>query len=245
MTNASACSVETHQLSEFVGRKPIKQRLAIRVKAAKAQDIPLPHMLFFRLAGHRQDDARRASRQRARLPAAATTGDKLQKREDVWRCSRTARERVRPYEEKLERVPFHKTSRSYLRGRDPGDQPRGGGASVPPAGGRLLADNFGTRRQARLAYWELPPFTLIGATTDAGDLPQPLVDRLKSTSTWSPTRTPRCCASPRRTPQVHRELPRPHLRRRGGFNSFPATDEEALVELARRARSTPASPPHW
>ncbi len=55
---------------------------------------------------------------------------------------------------------------------------------------------------ARSIKIDLPPFTLIGATTRAGSLTSPLRDRLASCSAWSSIRYPICSISSAAAPAI-------------------------------------------
>jgi Holliday junction DNA helicase RuvB len=89
-------------------------------------------------------------------------------------------------------------------------------------------------------YWDLPPFTLIGATTDAGDLPQPLVDRLKTHIYMEPYTADEM----RRITVSHAakavERAEEIAHENSGTTFYPRIWNEGAIEaIAIRSRSTP------
>ena len=230
-------------LSEFIGQEPAKKRLSMRVRADIAQCTPLPHMLLYGPPGTGKTTLAELLAHERGCAMMPTTGYKLQKRTDVWMLLKgLPLDGFRREDERLVRIPGIPTKPVILFV----DEIQGISNEAAELLYRPLEDAVwpctatmnGVRDQ--FIYWDLPPFTLIGAATDAGDLPQPLVDRLKTHIYMEPY-----------TPDEMRRITASHAAKaieraeeiaseNSGTTFYPRIWNEGAIEaISIRSRSTP------
>ena len=158
----SEARLRPRRLDEFVGQEALKAQLELSIRAAADRGEALDHVLLAGPPGLGQDLAWPGSSPRSSsVPFIQTAGPALE---------RKARHRGLP--------DRPRAALGLLRGRDPPAAARGRGDVLSRDGGRPAADHARRRRRARRSSrCDLPPFTLIGATTRAGLLTTPLRDR--------------------------------------------------------------------
>ena len=154
-------SLRPKTLADYTGQEKAKGNLSVYIEAARRRRGIARPCAAVRSSGAWQNDARGRHRQRdgRQHPRDLRAGYRKGGRP----CGAADESRAGGY--------------SVYR-RDPPPEPRGGGDPVPGDGGLCAIDIIiGKGPSANSIRLDLPKFTLIGATTRAGQLSSPLRDR--------------------------------------------------------------------
>ncbi len=199
-------SLRPLSFDEYVGQKDLKQNLKVFVGAAKMRDEALDHVLLYGPPGLGKTTMSMIIANEMHSNIRVTTGPSIERTGDLV---------------------------ALLSGLEPGDVlfideihrlPKVVEEVLYPAMEDFCVDVvIGKDASTRSIRIDLPPFTLIGATTRAGDLSAPLRDRFGIINKLEYYSIEELTAIISRTSKVY------------GFEM----DEDAKVELAKRSRGTP------
>jgi holliday junction DNA helicase RuvB len=199
-------SLRPRRLGEFVGQERIKDQLAIALQAAKARDEPLDHVLLVGPPGLGKTSLAYIVREELGVGIRCVAGPALERKGDMAAIL-TGLER----HDVLFVDEIHRLNRSIEE------------ILYPALEDFRLDIIVGQGAAARTLTLDLPPFTLIGATTRTGLLTTPLRDRFGMTFRLDYYEPAELGTIVRRSASI--------------FGVDIA--EEAADEIARRSRGTP------
>jgi Holliday junction DNA helicase RuvB len=153
-------SLRPKRLEDFVGQDAVKEQLAVSIQAAAARGEPLDHVLLAGPPGLGKTSL--AGIVAAELDAGfvPTAGPALERKGDVAAFLTALEPGSVFFVDELHRLPRALEETFY-----------------PAMEDRRLPITVGQGAGARVVTIDLPPFTLVGATTRAGLLTRPLRDR--------------------------------------------------------------------
>jgi Holliday junction DNA helicase RuvB len=157
-------------LNAFIGQENAKKRLRRAIATARKLNEPLPHMLFGGQAGLGKTTLAKAVAEEMGVGCIDTTADHITSREDVLSLlMQTNTEGLDKYGVKVGTI---KPTIIFL------DEVHKISGRVWEVWYKALEDfEFDVEVSGSMRLAKLPPFTMIGATTDLGDLPKPFRDR--------------------------------------------------------------------
>jgi holliday junction DNA helicase RuvB len=147
-------------LDEFVGQDAVKDQLAVSLAAAKARGEALDHVLLAGPPGLGKTSLAQIVAHELEVPFVPTAGPALERKADIAAFLSALEPRAVFFVDEIHRLPRAVEETFY-----------------PAMEDRQLPITVGTGAGARIVTLDLPPFTLIGATTRAGLLTTPLRDR--------------------------------------------------------------------
>jgi Holliday junction DNA helicase RuvB len=147
-------------LHEFVGQESVKAQLAVSLEAAAARGEALDHVLLAGPPGLGKTSLAQIVATELEAPFVQTAGPALERKGDVAAFLTALEPRSVFFVDEVHRLPRALEETFY-----------------PAMEDRRLPITVGQGAGARVVTLELPPFTLIGATTRAGLLTTPLRDR--------------------------------------------------------------------
>ncbi|GAB3050340.1 Holliday junction branch migration DNA helicase RuvB [Virgibacillus ainsalahensis] len=199
-------SLRPHVLKQYIGQQKIKENLSIFIQAAKMREEALDHVLLYGPPGLGKTTLAAIIANEMGVQFRSTSGPAIERAGDLA---------------------------AILSSLEPGDVlfidevhrlPRAVEEVLYPAMEDFFLDIvIGTGPSARSVRIDLPPFTLVGATTRAGLLSAPLRDRFGVLSRLEFYETRDLCSIVERTADI--------------FETRITKD--AAVEVARRSRGTP------
>jgi Holliday junction DNA helicase RuvB len=148
------------RLEEFVGQEAIKDQIAVSVGAATARDEPLDHVLLAGPPGLGKTSLARIVAEELGVRFVQTAGPALERKADIAAFLTDLEPRAVFFVDEIHRLPRAVEETFY-----------------PAMEDRQLPITVGAGAGARVITLDLPPFTLIGATTRSGLLTTPLRDR--------------------------------------------------------------------
>lgn len=151
-------------LFEFVGNKPVCERLHILIQAAKGRSECLSHILFHGPPGLGKTTLSSLLAKEMDVHLTITSGPALEKAADLAGLLTSLNEHDILFIDEIHRLP--KTIEEYLY------------SAMEDCALDLMIDSGPNARSVRIA---LKPFTLIGATTKMGLLSSPLLSRFPTT----------------------------------------------------------------
>jgi holliday junction DNA helicase RuvB len=153
-------SLRPRRLEDFVGQDAVKSQLAVSLEAAAGRGEALDHVLLAGPPGLGKTSLAQIVAAELEVPFVQTAGPALERKGDVAAFLTALEPRSVFFVDEVHRLPRALEETFY-----------------PAMEDRRLPITVGQGAGARVVTLELPPFTLIGATTRAGLLTTPLRDR--------------------------------------------------------------------
>jgi holliday junction DNA helicase RuvB len=153
-------SLRPRGLDEFVGQDAVKDQIAVSLEAAKARGEALDHVLLAGPPGLGKTSLAQILASELEVPFVITAGPALERKGDIAAFLTALEPRSVFFVDEL-----HRLSRALEE------------TFYPAMEDRKLPITVGQGAGARVVTLDLPPFTLVGATTRAGLLSTPLRDR--------------------------------------------------------------------
>jgi Holliday junction DNA helicase RuvB len=153
-------SLRPRRLADFVGQEAIKQQLAISITAAASRGEALDHVLLAGPPGLGKTSLAQIVAAELEVPFVQTAGPALERKGDIAAFLTALEPRAVFFVDEIHRLASALEETFY-----------------PAMEDRCLPITVGQGAGARVVTLELPPFTLIGATTRTGLLTTPLRDR--------------------------------------------------------------------
>lgn len=153
-------SLRPRRLADFVGQEPVKDQLAVSIAAAVNREEALDHVLLAGPPGLGKTSLAQIVAAELDVGFVQTAGPALERKADIAAVLTALEPRAVFFVDEIHRLPRALEETFY-----------------PAMEDRALPITVGQGAGARVITLDLPPFTLIGATTRAGLLTTPLRDR--------------------------------------------------------------------
>ena len=153
-------SLRPRRLEDFVGQEALKDQLAVSIAAATGREEALDHVLFAGPPGLGKTSLAQIVAAELEVPFVQTAGPALERKGDVAAFLTALEPRSVFFVDEIHRLPRALEETFY-----------------PAMEDSCLPITVGQGAGARVVTIDLPPFTLIGATTRTGLLTTPLRDR--------------------------------------------------------------------
>ena len=199
-------TIRPDRLEEYIGQQEVKENLDVFIKAAKMREEPLDHVLLYGPPGLGKTTLAYIIANELGSHIKTASGPSIEKSGDLAAILSTLEPGDVLFIDEIHRMPRYIEEILY-----------------PAMEDYVLDIVIGGESSSKNIRIELPPFTLVGATTRAGDLSSPLRDRFGIISKLQYY-----------TIEELTEI----VKRTGRVLSAPI-EEEAAIELARRSRGTP------
>ena len=199
-------SLRPRRLDDFVGQASVREQLAVSIAAAAARGDALDHVLLAGPPGLGKTSLAQIVAGELGVPFVQTAGPALERKGDVAAFLTALEPRAVFFVDEIHRLPRALEETFY-----------------PAMEDGQLPITVGQGAGARVVTLDLPPFTLIGATTRAGLLTTPLRDRFGIQHRLEHY-------APEQLAQI--------VRRSAGLLGI-AIDEEGAHAIAARSRGTP------
>ena len=199
-------SIRPESLDEYVGQDKIKHNLKVFIEAAKMRDEPLDHVLLYGPPGLGKTTLAHIIANELGSNLKTATGPAIEKSGDLAAILSTLEPGDVLFIDEIHRIPSFVEEILYSAMED-----------------FTINVVIGTEGKSRSIKIDLPPFTLVGATTRAGDITNPLRDRFGIVNKLQYYTEEELTLIVKRTSNVL---------------NFEI-DDDAAVEIARRSRGTP------
>ncbi len=199
-------NIRPNSLEEYIGQSEVKENLSIFIKAAKLRDEPLDHVLLYGPPGLGKTTLAFIIANELGSNIKIASGPSIEKSGDLAAVLSNLEQGDVLFIDEIHRIPRFVEEILY-----------------PAMEDFTLQIVVGTDSSSRSIKIDLPPFTLVGATTRAGDLTSPLRDRFGIINKLNY--------------YTEDELKKIAIRTSKVLNC--PIDEDAALELARRSRGTP------
>jgi holliday junction DNA helicase RuvB len=153
-------SLRPRRLEEFVGQETLREQLAVAIEACRARGEALDHLLLAGPPGLGKTSLAQIVANELEVPFVQTAGPALERKGDIAAFLTALEPRAVFFVDEIHRLPRALEETFY-----------------PAMEDRTLPITVGQGAGARVVTLDLPPFTLIGATTRSGLLTTPLRDR--------------------------------------------------------------------
>jgi len=153
-------TLRPRRLADFVGQEALRAQLGVSVHAAAARGEALDHVLLAGPPGLGKTSLAQIVAAELSVPFVSTAGPALERKADIAAFLTALEPRSVFFVDEIHRLPRAVEETFY-----------------PAMEDRQLPITVGAGAGARVVTLELPPFTLVGATTRAGLLTTPLRDR--------------------------------------------------------------------
>lgn len=199
-------SIRPDSLDEYIGQKEAKENLDVFIKASKIRDEQLDHILLYGPPGLGKTTLAHIVANELGANIKQANGPSIEKSGDLAAILSTLEPGDVLFIDEIHRMPRYIEEILY--------------PAMEDFVLNIIVGSDSTSRNIRI---DLPPFTLIGATTRAGDLSSPLRDRFGIISKLEYYTEEELNKIVKRTSRVLEY----------------GIDEKASIELARRSRGTP------
>jgi len=153
-------TLRPRRLADFVGQEALRAQLGVSLQAAAARGEALDHVLLAGPPGLGKTSLARIVAEELDVRFVATAGPALERKADIAAFLTALEPRSVFFVDEIHRLPRAVEETFYTAMED-----------------RQLPITVGAGAGARVVTLELPPFTLMGATTRSGLLTTPLRDR--------------------------------------------------------------------
>ena len=199
-------NIRPEYLDEYVGQDKIKSNLKVFIEAAKLRDEPLDHVLLYGPPGLGKTTLAHIIANELGSNLKTATGPAIEKSGDLAAILSNLEPGDVLFIDEIHRIPSFVEEILYSAMED-----------------FTINVVIGTDGKSRSIKIDLPPFTLVGATTRAGDLSSPLRDRFGIVNKLEFYTNDELASIVKRTSKV--------------MNMNITND--AAIELAKRSRKTP------
>jgi holliday junction DNA helicase RuvB len=199
-------SLRPRRLEDFVGQEGLREQLSVAIEAASARGDALDHLLLAGPPGLGKTSLAQIVAAELEVPFVQTAGPALERKGDIAAFLTALEPRSVFFVDEIHRLPRTLEETFY-----------------PAMEDHRLPITVGQGAGARVVTLELPPFTLVGATTRAGLLTTPLRDRFGIQARLEPYGVEDLA-------QI--------VRRSAGILEI-SLDEEGAIAIATRSRGTP------
>jgi len=199
-------SIRPESISEYVGQSEVKENIEIYIKAALMREEPLDHVLLYGPPGLGKTTLAHIIANEMNSNLKMATGPAIEKTGDLAAILSSLEPGDVLFIDEIHRIPRFIEETLYSAMED-----------------FTLTIIVGSDSSSRNIKIDLPPFTLVGATTRTGDLTSPLRDRFGIISKLNYYTQEELTQIIKRTSRVL-ECP---------------IEEDAAIELAKRSRGTP------
>jgi Holliday junction DNA helicase RuvB len=175
-------SLRPRRLTDFIGQEAIKDQLAVSITAAASRGEPLDHVLLAGPPGLGKTSLAQIIAAELEVPVVQTAGPALERKGDGASYLTALEPRAVFFVDEIHRLPRALEETFY-----------------PAMEDGTLPITVGQGAGARVVTLDLPPFTLVGATTRTGLLTTPLRDRFGIQHRLECVARLRCSASRSRT----------------------------------------------
>jgi Holliday junction DNA helicase RuvB len=153
-------TLRPRRLEDFIGQEPLKDQLAVAIAAARSRQEALDHVLLAGPPGLGKTSLAQIVAAELEVAFVQTAGPALERKGDIAAFLTALEPRSVFFVDEIHRLPRALEETFY-----------------PAMEDRCLPITVGQGAGARVVTIDLPPFTLIGATTRTGLLSTPLRDR--------------------------------------------------------------------
>ena len=199
-------TIRPQKFDEYIGQSDVKENIKVFVSAAKMRNTSLDHVLLYGPPGLGKTTLSHIIANELGVNIKTASGPTIEKSGDLAAILST----LEPYDvlfiDEIHRIPRYIEEILYSAMED-----------------FKLDIVIGSEGQSRSINIDLPPFTLVGATTRAGDLSSPLRDRFGITCKLNYYTTEELATIVKRSAKVL------------DLN----IDDDAAITIARRSRKTP------
>ena len=199
-------TIRPDSIDEYIGQTEVKNNLDVFIKASKIREESLDHVLLYGPPGLGKTTLAYIIANELGVNIKTASGPSIEKSGDLAAILSSLEEGDILFIDEIHRMPRYIEEILY-----------------PAMEDYVLDIIVGTDSSSRNIRIELPHFTLVGATTRAGDLSSPLRDRFGIISKL----------------QYYTEEELVEIVKRTGRVLETKISEEAAIELARRSRGTP------
>jgi len=199
-------SLRLRRLEDFVGQETLREQLTVAIEAASARGEALDHLLLAGPPGLGKTSLAQIVAAELEVPFVQTAGPALERKGDIAAFLTALEPRSVFFVDEIHRLPRTLEETFY-----------------PAMEDHRLPITVGQGAGARVVTLELPPFTLVGATTRTGLLTTPLRDRFGIQARLEPYSVEELAVI---------------VRRSAGILEIGLEDDGAIA-IAARSRGTP------